>query len=142
MPIEYRIDREQRRVLARSVGTLTDEDVFRYQYEVWSRPDVAGYDELMDMSDVGEIVVPSATRIRELAQLSADMDPRTGPTRFAIVAPSDLSFGLGKMFESFRDVMVHGTRQVGVFRTMEDALAFLRVGAGAAPSSEGGRGAR
>lgn len=137
MPIEYEIDHERRRVLAKSLGTLTDEDVFRYQADVWSRPDVAGYDELMDMSAVGDIVVPSATRVRELAELAARMDGRSQPARFAIFAPSDLAFGLGKMFESFRDVMPHGTKRVGVFRSMDEALAFLREGSGAREAREG-----
>lgn len=137
MPIEYRVDHEQRRVLARSFGTLADEDVFRYQHEVWSRSDVAGYDELMDMSGVEDIVVPSATRVRELAELAARMDGGSQPAKFAIFAPSDLAYGLGRMFESFRDVVPHGTKRVGVFRSMEEALAFLGGGSGARQASEG-----
>jgi hypothetical protein len=50
VPIDYLINHERRVVLARCRGVLTDEDVFGYQHEVWSRPEVAGYDELVDMS--------------------------------------------------------------------------------------------
>jgi hypothetical protein len=71
IPIEYRIDHERQLVLARGCGTLTDEDVFGYQREVWSRADVVGYKELIDMSDVDHIALPSANRVRDLAQLSA-----------------------------------------------------------------------
>jgi hypothetical protein len=74
---------------------LSDDDIFGYQREVWSRPDVAGYDELMDMSAVEYIVRPPAERIRELARLSAAMDARAPASRFAIVAPTTWSSGLG-----------------------------------------------
>lgn len=45
MPIDYRIDFDQRVVFAKARELLTDQDVFGYQEEVWSRPDVAGIDE-------------------------------------------------------------------------------------------------
>jgi hypothetical protein len=44
MPLAHRCDHRLRLVLAWASGTLTDEEVFAYQKEVWSRPDVAGYD--------------------------------------------------------------------------------------------------
>jgi len=50
MPLAHRIDHRPRLVIARASGTLTDEEVFAYQKDVWSRPDVAGYDELVDMT--------------------------------------------------------------------------------------------
>jgi hypothetical protein len=71
MPIDYLIDHQQRVVLARGRGVLTDEDVSGYQHEVWSRPEMASYDELVDMSEVEQIVLPSVGRVRTLARLSA-----------------------------------------------------------------------
>src|SRR5205085_328644 len=102
MPIEYRIDTRRGLVVATAHGTLTDEDVFGYQREVWSRPDVAGYDELVDMSRVERIVLPAADRVRELAAVSAAMDDPAPGARFAIYAPTDLAFGLGRMYEVYR----------------------------------------
>ena len=58
MPIEYRIVRERRLVVAKAHGTLTDQDVFGYQRDLWSRADVAGYDELVDMTQVEHKVNP------------------------------------------------------------------------------------
>jgi hypothetical protein len=127
MPITYRIDHARRLVQAEGHGTLTADDLFRYQREVWLRPDVTGYSELVDMRPVRHIEQPSPARIRELAQLSAAMDPLAHGSRFAIVAPDDLAFGLGRMYESYRSLQPDSTKDVGVFRTMEDALAFLGV---------------
>lgn len=125
MPIDYHIDHEQRLVTATAHGILTDPEFFGYQREVWSRPDVAGYDELVDMSAVTKIDLPSADRVRELALFSAAMDPKGPSSKFAIVAPQDLAFGLGRMYDAYRSSNRPGGKEVGVFRSREQAMAFL-----------------
>jgi hypothetical protein len=125
MPIEYRIDHDRRRVLAEGHGYLTAEEVFRYQREVWSRPDVAGYDELMDMSDVREVKEASSERMRTLAELSGKSDPPGGTSKFAIVAPQALMFGLGRMYQAYREMNPRSTKRVSVFRDRAGALRWL-----------------
>jgi hypothetical protein len=106
---------------------LTGLDVFGYQRNVWSLPKVAGYDELIDMTQVEDIALPSTQRVRELARLSAEMDARSTTSRFAIVAPSEFAFGLGRLYEIFRSLDDRSTKQVGVFRSLDEALAFLDI---------------
>jgi len=130
MPIEYRIDHERRLVFGKGQGILTDKDIFGYQREVWSRTDVGGYNELMDMSDVDHIVLASGNRVHDLAQLSAGMDAKSAGSKFAIVAPSEEAFGLGRMYQIYRELEAQSTKQVGVFHTMDEALAFLGIEGG------------
>lgn len=125
MPIEYTIDHGRRLVMATGRGTLTSDDIFNYQQQVWSLPEVSGYDELMDMTNVERIDLRSVDRIKRLAELSASMDPAAVQSKFAIVAPGDYAFGLGRMYESYRRLEGRSTKQVGVFRSMEEAQAFL-----------------
>ena len=127
MPIEYTIDHERRLVIAKANGTLTDQDVFGYQQEVWSRPEVDGYNELVDMSQVDSIDLPSVDRVRELANLSAGMDNRSSAARFAIVASTQIAFGLGRMYEAYRNLDDRSTKEVGVFRSRDEALTFLGI---------------
>jgi hypothetical protein len=87
MPVEWQVDHVRRLVVTDAHGTLTGEEILRYQREVWSRPDVAGYDELVDMSDVQD-TQPTTKLIQELAALSAAMDPEGSRSKFAIVARS------------------------------------------------------
>ena len=134
MTIEYRIDHERRIVLAMGHGTFTDQEVFAYQQEVWSNPEVAGYDELIDMSDVQQVAVPSPDRARQLARLAAHMDAPATASKFAIVAPGDLAFGLGRMCEAYRSLDSRSTKQVRVFRSMADACAWLGTKAAATKS--------
>ena len=130
MPLNYRIDADRRLVVARGSGILKDAEVFGYQREVWSRPDVAGFDELIDMSAVTTVLLPSLERVRDLAELSAEMGRTAPKSRMAIVAPDDLSFGLGRMFDAYREGAAPGLKPVGVFRTLPEALAWLGIEGG------------
>ena len=127
MPIEFTIDPARRLVTATARGTLTGKDVFGYQRDVWSRPDVQGYNELLDMREVDHIDLPSVDNMRALAELSASMDAPATPSKFAIVATSDEAYGLSRMYETYRHLEGAGTKQVAVFRTLTEAYAYLGV---------------
>jgi hypothetical protein len=129
MPITYRVDHEVKVVFAEGTGTVTDDDVFGYQREVWSRPDVLGYNELVDVSAVKHVKLPSAQRVRDLAELSAEMEAQAGEAkRFAIVATSPIVYGLSRMFQTYREMDQRNKTQVKVFRNRQEALAFLGIG--------------
>jgi hypothetical protein len=127
MPIDCRIDHDHRIVFAAGRGTMTDADVFGYQREVWSQSAVSGYNELMDMADVEAIAEPSPAGVRALATLAAEMDHPETATKFAIVAPQDAAFDMGRMFAAYRDSNSRSKKEVRVFRSMTAALKWLRV---------------
>jgi hypothetical protein len=125
MPIDFVIDHARRLVTARARGTLTHEDIFSYQKGVWSHAEVNGYDELVDMSQVDHIDLKSIEGVRELSKLSAGMDSGSTSSRFAIVAPTGEAFGLGRMYQTYRGLDKRSTKEVGVFQSLDEALAFL-----------------
>ena len=127
MPIVYRVDHDARVVVAAGLGVFSDGDVFGYQRDVWSRADVQGYNELIDMTQVTQIALPSADRVKDLATLAAEMDVPGAKSRMAVVAPENLAFGLGRMFQAYRELDRRSTKEVGIFRTMEEALAYLHL---------------
>ena len=128
MPLEYRIDRERRVVFATATRTLSDEDVFAYQREVWSRSDLTGYDEIVDVGLAEDLVVSSGDRVRALADLASAMDVPGASSRLAIVAPQDLAYGFARMFETYRTMSQSGAKVVSVFRSMQAALDWLGAG--------------
>src|SRR6185436_16827357 len=79
------------------------------------------------MARVERIALPSPDRVRDLAYLSAAMDDTASSSRMAVVASEDLAYGLGRMFQAWRRLDPRSTKEVGIFRTTEEALAFLRV---------------
>jgi hypothetical protein len=127
MPIEYRVRHDLHLVWAEAQGILLAEDLFEYQRTVWGRPDVQGFHELVDMSGVADIPAPSPDSIRALAALSATMDPPLPGSKFAIVAPDDLAFGLGRMYQTHRELTSTPTKKVAVFRTVPEALSWLGI---------------
>ena len=62
-----------------------------------------------------------------LATLAAEMDLPGQASKFAIVAPAHLSFGLGRMFQTHRELDERSTKTVAVFKTLGDALEFLGI---------------
>ena len=127
MPLVYRLDHEARVIVAAGYGTLTDDEVFGYQRQIGSLEEAYGYDELVDMTHVTHIALPSTARVGDLAAAAAVLDEVRRSSKFAIVAPDDLAFGLGRMFQTRRELEPGSATQVGVFRTMGEALAFLGV---------------
>jgi hypothetical protein len=127
MPIDVKIDPELRLVVATPQGMLTHEEMVSYQRQVWSDPEMAGYQELVDMSQVDRLAFESPARVKELAALSAGMDDPKASTRMAIVASDDLYFALGRMYQAYRELNPSSTRKVEVFRNREAALRWLGI---------------
>jgi hypothetical protein len=127
VPIAYRLDHEARVIVAAAYGTLTDEEMFEYQQQGFKLDEAIGYDEFVDLTHVTEITLPSTERVRELAGRAAGMDAVHGGSKLAVVAPGDLAFALGRMFQTIRELDPRSTTAVGVFRSSEEALAFLGV---------------
>ncbi len=125
MPLIVRIEHEMHLVILAGYGVLTDDDIFEYQRVYATRNDTIGYDELADMTHVTEISLPSSERVGDLATEAAGKDAVRGSTKLAIVAPGDLAYGLGRMFQTRRELDIRSTKTVGVFRTMAEATAFL-----------------
>jgi hypothetical protein len=125
MPITYTIDRTRRTVYASASGVLTPKDLFTYQNEVWSMPELRGYDECVDMQAVTDIEAATDSNMKALAELSARMDDPSAKSKFAIIAREDLHYGLARMYGTYRSMQPKSTRTLAIFRKREDALRWL-----------------
>lgn len=136
VPITYQIDHERKLVHAVITGTLTRDDTFAYQKEVWSRADVRGYQQLIDASAIDHIDIPfpSSQSMRELAGLAATMDDPNVKSRFAIVAVSAFAYGLARMYATYRALDPRSTKEVAVFRSVDDAMVWLGFGPSDTPT--------
>ena|SRR5690349_10035547 len=125
MPISYEIDHTRKLVHATLTSLVTDAEIFNYQFAVWSQPEVEGYDELIDASGALQFERTSAARVHHLAAASARMDAPPHPSKLAIVAASDAQYGMARMYQTYREMETKGTKLINVFRTMDEALAWL-----------------
>ena len=124
MPVSHEIDAERRLVIARGHGVLTYDDIVAYQTEVWSRPEVVGFDEIVDNSDVERIAYRSPRYVAELAELGANMDSER-ETLLAIVSPDYGSYGLARMYQTYRGLQSKGKKKVALFRSFEEASQWI-----------------
>jgi len=118
VPATYRIDRERRIILSTASGVLTDHDIREHQQQLRSDPDFdASFDQLWDHRDVTDFQITTAT-LRDLAT-ARSFKPGS---RRAVVTPSDLGFGLARMFQTLHEEAPEDLR---VFRTIEEARSWL-----------------
>jgi hypothetical protein len=125
MPVEYQIDHDQRLVQAKAYGVVTVQDFITYQLEVWSRKDVVGYDELIDVTQAQEALDFTEAHLKDVATLASSMDFEKRNTKLAIVASKDFYYGLGRMYEAYRNLQKGSVKQVSVFRSIKDALEWI-----------------
>lgn len=125
MPIVYRADPAKRRILAEASGAIGQQDLFAYKRAVGARPEWAGYDEVLDVSLVDSLLDIRLDNLKAVADFAASLDQPEQPSKFAIVAPQDLYFGLGRMYESLRESAPHSSRRIAAFRTRAEAERWL-----------------
>jgi hypothetical protein len=124
MPIEYSLTRDSHGAVYRSHGVLTGPDLLkahkRTVANIRANRDLRYV--LVDHSDVPDENVETAS-LRVLAeQLDEPLD-LIGDAVLAVVAPSDVLFGLSRMFETFAE---RENLSMLVTRERTEALAWLR----------------
>ena len=119
MPISYRIDAEAGLVRTVAHGVLTDADLMSMKEQLARDPAfVAGMHQLSDVRGIERLDV-SADGIRSFVAHDRRHAERFAGHRMAIVANADVVFGMARMYQTMSHV------DVGVFRSVEEALAFL-----------------
>lgn len=127
MPAAYRIDASDGVVYSRAWGVLTDADISVNRTALTNDPlFTPRSSQLYDFSEVTALEV-TASALRELARTSPfDLDARR-----AIVVPSDVAYGMARMYGllSGREDSVFR-----IFRERAEAIAWLRSAPSAAAS--------
>jgi hypothetical protein len=118
MPADYTVDKEQGVVFTCAWGKLTDEDALAHQQRLRADPAFKSwYRQLADFSAVEQFeLTPKGIR------LLASGDPWGPGARRAVVSPTDIAFGMMRMFQI---LLGEGTQDTAVFRTRPEALSWL-----------------
>lgn len=118
MPEGHEIDVTRRVVVSRAWGVLSAAEFMAHQIAVGADPSFdPTFTHLVDLRDVTAFDLDTGT-IRSKARSSIF---RPGVRR-AIVAPSDLAFGLARMFGTYAE---SASQTVAVFRAIEEAEHWL-----------------
>lgn len=122
MPLTYRVDKDTHIVRSQGSGHLTVDDLLEYFTASRADPDFdPSMHRLMDLRGVTHL--PPSADIRSLATFVRTKAP-TDTARMAILAPSDLAYGVAMMFKAF---VGYGERLL-VVRDEAEANAWLATG--------------
>lgn len=122
MPITHHYDGATRTLHAVIQGTITDEEVLEYARRVAPDTEIPpGRRELIDLSGVEQTDV-SGAGLREVADVFRAHDQTLFETKIAIVAPTDIAYGLARMYQAFRS---DSPVLLQVFREREAAVYWL-----------------
>lgn len=120
MPWTYRIDKAREFMWVRASGVVTEAEVATGAANAIGDPDFGShYRLLLDYSEATSISM-SVDAVARLAQSSA-FSPRS---RRAFLATTPLTFGLGRMYETYAS-LGDTSAPVRVFRDRAEALAWL-----------------
>jgi hypothetical protein len=97
---------------------LTDDDLRKHQSELRADPAFdPALDQLWDFTGVADVEISPDT-LRRLARARS----YSATARRAVVVPTDLGFGLGRMFQMLHE---EAPEEVQIFRTLEEARRWL-----------------
>jgi hypothetical protein len=115
----YEIDKERRLITSTASGVITLPEIWAHQEKLDKDPDFdPSFAQLLDVTQVTKLKLSSedVRRVAESNTLS------TNP-RLAIVATSNLVYGMARMFQIFREMK--GEEKTRVFRDRDEALAWV-----------------
>ncbi|HET9424653.1 MAG TPA: hypothetical protein VFO55_04710 [Gemmatimonadaceae bacterium] len=120
MPMTFEVDKAHHVLRSRATGPLTIDDLIGYLTESRAHPDFdPGMDRWMDLREITQL--PSSEDVRALAVYVRTRAP-VETARMAILASSDLAFGVAMMFKA---LVGYGDRLV-VVRNEDDAADWLK----------------
>jgi hypothetical protein len=119
MPADFYMDTELRCVFSKAVGEFSRADAFDHMTRMIAHPDFdPSFNQLGDFREVQRMDL-SGEDIRNFATRSI----YAASSKRAFVVSTDVQFGLGRMFETYRGL--DGENGVRIFRSMSDAIQWV-----------------
>jgi len=121
MGIDYQIDAGRSLIHTRCVGEVTPAEVTAHFRTLAADPGVGGaLDVLLDFRDL--TTFPSSDQVQSIAYEIRNLLPKITWRHCAVVAPRDVTFGIGRMFEMLSEQYFRATM---VFRQLAEAERWL-----------------
>ena len=127
MPIDYEWDEKAGLISTRLWGEVTDADIDAHTRKLFQDSRLAPpLLEIIDTRDVGKMNI-TARSLKKMADAAGVFKEKFSGQRSAIVAPTDVMFGMARMYEMLSE-SAGSPIQICAFRTFEDARAWLDGG--------------
>ena len=123
MPISHQINEDLNVVISNLEGKITDSELLHSYKNLYENPSwKPGFSEIVDMrkADMSNV---SPTGLKKLSDLVTSYTINAKiQFKTAIIAPDDLPFGLGRLYEAYSDESPEST---SVFREIDKAFEWL-----------------
>jgi len=120
MPAEYKIDKILEVVFSAAHGIITDKEAYSHQDKLRNDPDFSpGFSQFFDFT----LITGAELSIDAIHHL-AERNPFGLGSKRAFVAPSDLMYGLSRMFQVLTS---DHSDELTVFRDMDEARKYLSL---------------
>lgn len=127
MPAEHIIDHQQKIVSTVWHGDANDLELVstfsRYLQDIHPQC-LEPYDEILDFSEAGRVSASNEC-IKTLARMSAARDVEGIKTRLAIITGRTFTFGLARMYATYRDLYSENSKEVRVYLHRSEALEWI-----------------
>lgn len=119
MATAYEIDKQRRLVISTGSGRIILSEALAHQEKLRKDPGFdPSFSQVIDLTRITDFAL-EANDIRRLAQGTIF----SRESRRAIIASSDLVYGLGRMYEILREIA--GGDRIRVFRNFDEALDWI-----------------
>ena len=120
VPYFYKIDKEYRLVISAGAGVLTKGEILGLQDRLLADSEFdPSFAQLINLTQVTGVEGATADGVQEVTERSIF----SLKSRRAVIANSDLIYGLSRMFQIFRELK--GDQGIRVFRSLEEGLDWI-----------------
>lgn len=125
MPLTYHLDPQHDAVVIKGHGTLSLDEVLRLLDDLASSgPQIRGKNGIIDVALATDTKM-TFDSIRRISDRVSQMDDLFRDTRWAVVAPGDVMYGVARIYETLRS---GGPFEVRAFRAADEAEAWVKRG--------------
>ncbi|MBN1163735.1 MAG: hypothetical protein JXB45_04100 [Candidatus Krumholzibacteriota bacterium] len=129
MPIKYTIIKDRGLIVSIHTGSVPDKEFIDSYTKLFSDPEFdLGYNLLIDLRQAESVNRSSAALHTIASMVKARYQGSKQQPKTAIIASSDLSYGLSRMYQAYSDAV---SGESSVFRNLDEALEWLGVPTGA-----------
>lgn len=118
MTLRYTVYREQQIIITNASGRLTLDNMKKHMQTVQKHPDIEpDFNHIFDLREAVKIDITTGD-VKQLAEFSFFNEQ----SKRAIVAPTDLFYGMSRMYEVFKN---ESSVNIKVFRNYEEAKEWV-----------------
>lgn len=127
MSVKHCVDDKACLIITIWEGEVTErnfiEALKKYQTNIQCNPDYINYNEIFDISKAAEIKL-TINSLLKIGRIASKTDDLFTNKKLALILHSNKAFALARMYEMYRNMGVHSSKKISVFRDRDQAIEW------------------